>query len=94
MAFFIKFLIIAILVLWIIRVLFRLIFPVMLKNIFGSMEKQAAGGQQYQQQYQHKQQQRQSAKPEGAISIDYMPKKEKTGNADKLGDFVDYEEVK
>lgn len=41
-----------------------------------------------------KQQNYQSAKPEGSISIDYMPKKDKKGNADKLGDFVDYEEVK
>lgn len=33
-------------------------------------------------------------KPEGSITIDYMPPQEKKGNADKLGDFVDYEEVK
>lgn len=46
-----------------------------------------ANGNQQQQNYK-------SAKPEGAISIDYMPKSEKKGNADKLGDFVDYEEVK
>ena len=80
-----KFLIIAILVLWIIRVLIRLIFPVMLKSVFGSMQNQTAGAQQHPHH---------SAKPEGSISIDYMPKKEKKGNADKLGDFVDYEEVK
>lgn len=83
-----KFLIISILVLWIIRVLIRLIFPVMLRNVFSNMQNQTAGGQQYQQQQQR------SQKPEGAISIDYMPKKEKKGNADKLGDFVDFEEVK
>lgn len=84
-----KFLIIAILVLWMIRVLLRLIFPVMLKNIFGNMQNQAAGAHQYQQQ-----QQQRSHRPEGSITIDYMPKKQKKGNADKLGDFVDYEEVK
>ena len=89
MAGLIKFIIITILVLWIIRVLVRLIFPMVLKNIFGSMQNQAAGAQQYQQQPQQK-----SSRPEGAISIDYMPKKEKKGNADNLGDFVDYEEVK
>jgi hypothetical protein len=50
------------------------------------MQSKAAGNQQ-QQNYR-------SSKPEGSISIDYMPKKEKKGNADKLGDFVDYEEVK
>lgn len=51
------------------------------------MQDQASGSQQQQRQYK-------SSKPEGSISIDYMPKKEKKGNADKLGDFVDYEEVK
>jgi len=81
-----KFLIIAIIILWIIRVLFRLIFPVMLKSVFGSMQNQTAGAQQQQRQH--------SSRPEGSISIDYMPKKEKKGNADKLGDFVDYEEIK
>lgn len=49
------------------------------------MQQQTANGQQQQQR---------SAKPEGSISIDYMPKTEKKGNADKLGDFVDYEEIK
>lgn len=52
------------------------------------MQNQAGGNQQYQQTNPR------SKKPEGSISIDYMPKKEKKGNADKLGDFVDYEEVK
>lgn len=47
------------------------------------MQNQAAANQQ-----QH------PSKPEGSMSIDYMPKKEKKGNTDKLGDFVDYEEVK
>jgi len=35
-----------------------------------------------------------STKPEGSISIDYVPPQQKQGNADKLGDFVEYEEVK
>lgn len=52
------------------------------------MQNQAGGNPQYQQNNQRYQ------KPEGSISIDYVPKKEKKGNADKLGDFVDYEEVK
>lgn len=49
------------------------------------MQQQATG--------QGQQQQRQS-KPEGAISIDYMPPKPDQSKTDKLGDFVDYEEVK
>ena len=78
-----KFIIITIIVLWVIRLLFRAIFPVMLKKAFG-MEGQSSSYQQSNK----------SSRPEGSISIDYMPKKEKKGNIDKLGDFVDYEEVK
>lgn len=80
---FLKFLFIAILVLWVIRVLLRLVFPLILKSVFGGMQQQ----QGYQQQQQ-------TRKPEGKISIDYIPPQPKHGNADKLGDFVDYEEVK
>lgn len=82
----IKFLFITILILWIIRVLLRLVFPLVLKSVFGKMqqqENQRAGRPQ-----------QQPRKPEGAISIDYVPPQPKHGNADKLGDFVEYEEVK
>jgi hypothetical protein len=62
-----------------------MIFPALIRNAFNNMQNQT--GQQ--------QQQRRSRRPEGSISIDYMPKKEKKkGNADNLGEFVDYEEVK
>jgi len=81
----IKFILITIIILWVIRILIRLIFPMVLKNMFSNVQQQAANAQQ-RQQYNNK--------PEGSISIDYMPKQEKKGNADKLGDFVDYEEVK
>ncbi|MES2651621.1 MAG: DUF4834 family protein [Bacteroidota bacterium] len=84
MLYLIKFIFIAVIILWVIRLLIRLIFPVMLKNVVGNMQEQAANASQQQR----------PSKPEGSISIDYMPKKEKKGNADKLGDFVDYEEIK
>jgi hypothetical protein len=54
-----------------------------LKNMFSKVQQQA--------QNQGRQEQ---AKPEGSISIDYMPPKTKTGKTDALGDFVDYEEIK
>jgi hypothetical protein len=73
-------------VLWLIRLLLKLIFPMVLKSIFGKMQQQS--GQQSQQQ------QRPPNRPVGSINIDYMPPQPKTGNADKLGDFVDYEELK
>ena len=61
-----------------------MIFPMVIKNVFSNMQQQA------QQQYQQR-----PNRPEGSISIDYMPEKEKKkGNTDNLGDFVDYEEVK
>lgn len=82
MGYILNFLLIAIIVLWVIRLLVRMIFPAVIRNAFGNMQQQA-------------QQQQRPRRPEGSISIDYMPKKDKKqGNADKLGDFVDYEEVK
>ena len=83
MAWLIKFLFITVLVLWVIRVLLRLVFPIILKNVFGKMQQ---GGQTRKPD--------DPRKPEGSISIDYVPPQPKQGNADKLGDFVDYEEVK
>ncbi len=84
MGYLLNFILISILVISIIRWLVRLIFPAVLRNMFSNVQNQAPANQQQQR----------SSKPEGSISIDYMPKKEKKGNADKLGDFVDYEEVK
>ena len=83
----VKFIFITIMVLWLIRLLLRLIFPLVLKNMFSKMQQSAADPRQ------HRQQQRRSA-PEGSITIDYVPPQPKQGNADKLGDFVEYEEVK
>ncbi|MCX2573980.1 DUF4834 family protein [Pedobacter sandarakinus] len=79
----VKFVFIAILVLWIIRMLIRLILPMLFNNLASKMQQQASAQGQQQKR----------SKPEGAISIDYMPPKQ-SGKTDKLGDFVDYEEVK
>ncbi len=46
--------------------------------------------QQQQQQYRQKTQR----KPDGSISIDYVPPTAKSGKTEKLGDFVDFEDVK
>lgn len=88
-----KFLFVTILILWLIRVLLKLVFPLILRNIFGRMQQQQSG-YSGQQQQQRQQQQQPSSKPEGQISIDYVPPRPKKGNPDKLGDFVDYEEMK
>jgi hypothetical protein len=83
----IKFIFITIMVLWLIRLLLRLIFPLVLKNMFSKMQQSAADPRQQ----QHRQNRR---APEGSVNIDYVPPQPKKGNADKLGDFVEYEEVK
>lgn len=80
---FLKFIIVTFLVVYIIRIILRLIFPVVLKSMFSKVQQQAQNqGRPVQE------------KPEGSISIDYMPPKAKTGKTDALGDFVDYEEIK
>lgn len=80
---FLKFIFIAILVLWVIRLLIRLLLPMLFNNLASKMQQQATGQTQNQRK----------SKPEGSVSIDYMPPPQ-TGKTDKLGDFVDYEEVK
>lgn len=77
----IKFIIIFILIFWAIRILLRFVFPLILRELFGTAQQQSNG-------------QSRRSRPEGTISIDYIPKKERKGNTDKLGDFVDYEEIK
>ncbi|MEJ2903736.1 DUF4834 family protein [Pedobacter panaciterrae] len=83
----IKFILISVLVMYIIRIILRLIFPVVLRSMFSKVQQQAAN------QSRQPNNQRYS-KPEGDISIEYVPPREKKGNSDKLGDFVDYEEIK
>jgi hypothetical protein len=81
---FIKFIIISLLIFYIIRIILRLVFPVVLRNMFSKVQQRA----------ENQARQQQNAKPEGSISIDYVPPTAKTGKTEKLGDFVDYEEVK
>ena len=75
-----KFFLVALLIFYVLRFLIRLVLPMFLQNAVNKMS-----GQTYQQPRQ---------KPEGKITIDYMPPQPKKGNTDKLGDFVDYEEIK
>lgn len=79
----IKFLLITVLILYVVRIILRLIFPMILKKMFSKVQQQAQN-----------QSRQNNNKPEGIISIDYMPPQPKGGRTDKLGDFVDYEEVK
>lgn len=65
----------------------RLILPLFLQKAVNKM------GHQFQQQQQQYRRQTQN-KPEGSISIDYVPPTAKSGKTDKLGDFVDFEDLK
>ncbi len=79
----IKFILITLLIFYILKIILRLVFPMVLRSLFSKVQQQAGN-----QREQHR------TKPEGSISIDYMPPTAKTGKTDKLGDFVDYEELK
>ncbi|WPU93542.1 DUF4834 family protein [Mucilaginibacter sabulilitoris] len=81
----IRFLIISICILYIIRSLMRYLIPVLFESVVNK-------AQQQQQRYQ--QQQHQSTRPDGAIKVDYIPQGKKSTVPDSEGEFVDYEEVK
>ncbi|WP_026897712.1 hypothetical protein [Daejeonella oryzae] len=76
-----RFLFIAISVLWLIRIVARFAIPLLLKKMVSKVQNQA--NQQYQQ-----------PKPDGRIRVDYVPPREKNEKTEKIGDFVDYEEIK
>lgn len=81
----IRFLIIAICVLYIVRSLARIFLPMLFQGIINKAQQQ----QQYKQNYQQ-----QPNRPEGRIKVDYIPPTPKNTIPDSEGDFVDYEEVK
>ena len=78
---FLRFLLISILIIYIIRSLMRIFLPMIFQSVVNKAQ------QQQQQQY-HSQK-----KPEGKIKVDYIPNT-KSQIPDSEGDFVDYEEIK
>lgn len=79
-----KFLFISICVLYLIKMVTRLLLPIFFKKIVSKVQQQA--NQRYQQQ--------QPTKANGTISVDYIPPREKDLKSDTAGDFVEYEEIK
>lgn len=77
-----RFLFIAILIIYIFRVLVRLLLPMLFQGMVNKAQQQ---GQQ--QQYRSQKQ------PEGKVKVDYIPEN-KSSIPDSEGDFVDYEEIK
>lgn len=88
----IRFLIISICVLYIIRAVFRLLLPMLFQGLVNKAAQQA---QQQQQGYQQNARQEQR-RHEGTIKIDHIPQQQKRKGSvpDSEGDFVDYEEIK
>ncbi|MEO6849403.1 MAG: DUF4834 domain-containing protein [Mucilaginibacter sp.] len=76
---FISFLLTAILVLYIIRALVRLLLPMLFQNFMNKAQQQPGHSQNYR---------------EGKIKVDHIPETKKGTIPDSEGDFVDYEEIK
>jgi len=92
MAALLKFILITILVLYIIKRLARLLLPILFQKVVNKAQEhvngQFGGYQQYNNNYQKQ-------RPAGKIKIDYIPPKEKEARAaDKAGDFIDFEEIR
>lgn len=80
----IRFLIITVCVLWLIRTLARIFLPMLFQSMVNKATQQQT--RQYQQQRpQH---------TEGKVKVDFIPPSPKNTIPDNEGDFVDYEEVK
>ncbi|MFB2121398.1 DUF4834 family protein [Parapedobacter sp. 2B3] len=90
-----KFLVIAIAVMWLVRLVARLLFPWAMRK----MAEKVMGNAQ--QQYQQRNTTYRGAnpserrQPDGKVRIDYMPPQDKPKNGAKnAGEFVDFEEIK
>jgi hypothetical protein len=86
-----KFLFIAITVLWLVRLIFRLVLPWAMRK----MAQKVMGDAQ--QQYQHRNAPYNNGRPrqpDGKIRIDYVPPQNQTKGAKKAGEFVEFEEIK
>jgi hypothetical protein len=82
----IRFLIISICILYIIRTLARHLLPFLFASVVNKAQ------QQYQQQQQPNY--NNGPKPDGKIRIDHVPQAKRGSVPDSEGEFVDYEEVK
>ncbi len=97
MNFLLKFLLIAISVIWLLRVLARFLFPWAMKKAAEKMMKNAqdqfqGGGFNYQNRQQSQQRQHTA---DGKVRIDFVPPREgERKGANKAGEFVDFEEIK
>ena len=78
-----KFLFITICILWLLKMVARLLLPVLFQSLVKKAQNQASQHYQYQQ-----------PREDGKIKIDFIPPRPKEEKPNKAGDFVEYEEVK
>lgn len=89
-----KFLLVAIAVLWLVRLVVRLALPWAMRKMAEKVMSKA------QQQYDHRtgnpyqQQAYQRTRPDGQVNIDYVPPQQTKKGAKKAGEFVEFEEIK
>jgi hypothetical protein len=76
-----RFLIISILILYVVRLIMRLLAPYLFQSLVNKAQQQ--------QQNAHR-----AEKPTGRINVDYIPEGKKSNIPDTEGEFVEYEEVK
>ncbi|HTH83099.1 MAG TPA: DUF4834 family protein [Mucilaginibacter sp.] len=79
----IRFLFIAIGILYIIRAIVRWVLPMLFQSVINKAQQQ-----NQQQNYSSREQ------PTGRIKVDYVPENQKGKFPDSEGEFVDYEEIK
>jgi len=95
---FLKFLFIAIVVLWVLRILTARLLPWILKRFATKMQEQAFKEFQAQSHNRQRPRDHQNAhnqkKADGKINIDYIPPQPSNQNGNSAGEFVDFEEIK
>ena len=80
-----KFLFITICILWLLKMVARILLPVLFQKMVRKAQNHAS------QRYHHQQQ---PPRPDGKIKIDFVPPRPKEEKLNKAGDFVEYEEIK
>ena len=78
-----KFLFITICILWLLKMVARILLPILFQKMVKKAQNHAT------QQYHYKQ-----SPPDGKVKIDFMPPRPKDEKSNKAGDFVEYEEIK
>jgi hypothetical protein len=76
-----RFLLISILILYVVRAILRWVLPFLFQSVVNKAQQQQQNNNRPEQ-------------PTGRIRVDYVPEGKKSNVPDSEGEFVDYEEVK